>query len=66
MGAKNLTSNQLTIVIVERIPVEKEPKVSTIPEIPDKKFPSEKGYYHGIHVVINFHKKDGVDSREDQ
>ena len=46
--------------------MEKEPKVSTIPEIPDKKFPSEKGYYHGIHVVINFHKKDGVDSREDQ
>ena len=31
---KNLSSNQLTVVIVVNIPVEEEPKVSTIPEIP--------------------------------
>ena len=32
---KNLSSNQLTIVIVDKILVEEEPLVSTIPEIPE-------------------------------
>ena len=40
---KDLTSNQLTVVIVEKIPVEKKPEVPTIPEIPDETVPSEKG-----------------------
>ena len=31
----NMSSNQLTVVIVDRIPVEEEPEVSTIPEIPE-------------------------------
>ena len=31
---KNLSSNQLNVVIVEKIPVEEEPEVSTIPVIP--------------------------------
>ena len=36
MGAKNnLSSNQLTVVIVEKIPAEEEPEVSTIPDIPE-------------------------------
>ena len=36
MGAKNnLSSNQLTVVIVEKIPAEEEPEVSTIPVIPE-------------------------------
>ena len=30
---KNLSSNQITVVIVDKIPVEEEPLVSTIPEI---------------------------------
>ena len=30
---KNLSSNQLTVVIVEKIPEEKEPEVSEIAEI---------------------------------
>ena len=35
-GCKNnLSSNQLTVLIVENIPVEEEPLVSTIPEIPE-------------------------------
>ena len=34
-GCKNkLSSNQLTVVILEKIPVEEEPEVSKIPEIP--------------------------------
>ena len=32
---KNLSSNQLTIAIVDKILVEEEPLVSTIPEIPE-------------------------------
>ena len=36
-GCKNnLSSNQLTIVIVEKIPEEKEPEVSEIAEIPEE------------------------------
>ena len=35
-GCKNnLSSNQLTVVIVYNIPVEEEPLVSTIPDIPE-------------------------------
>ena len=30
---KNMSSNQLTVVIVENIPVEEEPEVYTIPDI---------------------------------
>ena len=40
---KNLSSNQLTAVIVEKILVEEEPEVSTIPEIPEDKSEKEKG-----------------------
>ena len=32
---KNLSSNQLTVVISHKILVEEEPEVSTIPEIPE-------------------------------
>ena len=30
---KNLSSNQLSVVLVEKIPVEEEPESSAIPEI---------------------------------
>ena len=37
-GCKNnLSSDQLTIMIVENIPEEKEPEVSKIPDIPEDK-----------------------------
>ena len=39
----NLSSNQLTALIVEKIPVEEEPEVSTIPEIPEDQVKLEKG-----------------------
>ena len=42
-GCKNnLSSNQLTVVIVEKIPVEEEPVVSTIPEILEDQVELEK------------------------
>ena len=40
---KNLSSNELTIMIVDKIPVEEEPLVSTIPEIPEDKAEKQKG-----------------------
>ena len=42
---KNMSSNQLTFVIVDKIPMEEEPLVSRIPEIPDDQVEKEKGYY---------------------
>ena len=39
----NLSSNQLTVVIVDNILVEEEPLVSTIPEIPEDQVKKEKG-----------------------
>ena len=40
---KNLSSNELTVVILDKIPVEEEPLVSTIPEIPKDKVEKQKG-----------------------
>ena len=48
----NLPSNQLTAVIVEKIPVEEEPEVSTIPEIPEDQVKKEKGYYFCVYVML--------------
>ena len=52
--------------LVEKSPVEEEPKVPTITDIPDETVPLEKGYYHGVHEVIYFHKEGGVDRKEEQ
>ena len=38
-----MTSNQLTIMIVENIPVEKEPEVPTNPDISKEQVTSKKG-----------------------
>ena len=42
---KNLSSNQLTIMIVEKIPEEKEPEISKIAETVEL----EKGYYRCVY-----------------
>ena len=39
----NLSSNKLTIVMVDKIPVKKEPKVPTNTEIPEEQLTLEKG-----------------------
>ena len=54
---KDMALNQLTIVIVEKIPVEEESEVPTIPDIPKEQVTSEKGYYHGVYVIIHFNKE---------
>ena len=53
-------------MIVEKSPVEEEPEVLTIPVIPDETVTSEKGYYHGIHVVLHFHKEDDIYRKDEQ
>ena len=43
-GCKNnMSSDQLTVVIVEKIPEEKQPEVSEISKIPEEKVELEKG-----------------------
>ena len=52
-GCKNiLSSNQLTVVIIDKIPVEEEPLVSTIPEILEDQVEKEKGYYQCFYVML--------------
>ena len=63
---KNLSSNQLTVVIVDKIPVEEEPLVSTIPDIPEDQVEKQRGYYRCVYVLLQFKKEDGVDSKEEQ
>ena len=66
-GCKNnLSSNQLTVVIVKKIPEEKEPEVSKISEIPEEQVRLEMGYYQCVYVMIRFKKEVGVDSKEEQ
>ena len=60
----HMSSNQLTVVIVDNIPVEEEPLVSTIPEIPEDQFEKEKGYYRCVYFLLQFKKEVGVDSKE--
>ena len=62
----NLSSNQLTVVIVDKIPVEEEPEVSTIPEILEYQVEKQKGYYRCVYVLLQFIKEVSVDSKEEQ
>ena len=63
---KNFSSNQLTVVIVEKIPVEEELEVSTIIRIPEDQVNQETGYYRCVQVIVQFKNDVGVNSKEDQ
>ena len=66
-GCKNnLPLNQLTAVIVDKIPGEKQPEVSTIAETPEEQVELEKGYYRCVYVMLRFKKEVGVDSKKEQ
>ena len=66
-GCENFFSlNQLTVVIVENIPEDKEPEVSKISEIPEEQVKSEKGYYQFVYVILRFKNEVSVDSKEEQ
>ena len=60
---KYMSLNQLTVVIVEKIPEEKEPEVSEIAEIPEDQVELEKGYYCCVYVMLRFKNEVDVDSK---
>ena len=62
----NLSSNQLTVVVVEKIPEEKEPEVSEISEMPEEQVELDKGYYRCVYVMIRLLKEVSVEIKEDQ
>ena len=51
---KNLSSNKLTVVIVKKIPEEKEPEVSEISEIPEEQVELGKGCYLCVYFMLRF------------
>ena len=59
----NLSSNQITVVRVEKIPEETEPEVSEISEIPEEQVKLEKGCYCCVYVMLKFKKEFGIDSK---
>ena len=63
---KDMNSNQLIVMRVDRIPVTEESKVPMISSIPDNTFDFGKGFYHGVYVLLQFNKGVGVDSNKDQ
>ena len=63
---KNLSSNQLTVVIAHKILVEEEPEVSTIPEIPEDNVEKQKGYYRCVYVLLQLKTEEEIDIKEEQ
>ena len=57
---KDLALNQLTALTVYMIPINKEAKVLKISTKPKEEVDFEKGYYHGVYVLLKFNKEDGV------
>ena len=58
---KNLSLNQLTVVVAHEILVEEAPLVSTIPEIPEDIVESHKGYYVCAYVILQFKTEGKID-----
>ena len=50
----NISLNRHTIMVVEKIPEEKEPEVFVIPDIPEEQAKLEKGYYFCVYVIPRF------------
>ena len=50
----NMPSNRFTIVIVYKIPEEKEPEVSAIPEIPKEQVELDKRYHFCDYGMLRF------------
>ena len=60
----DLSSNQLNIMLVDKIPAEKESDVPTNHETPMEKVPLDKGYYHCVYVMINLKKEVDFNRKE--
>ena len=62
---KDITLNWLTIGILEKFPVDKEPKAPKITVKPDAEVELEKGWYHVVYAMQYFTKDDGFYRTED-
>ena len=62
----DLTSNQLIIGIAEKSLVTEESEAPTVYMIPNENTDIQKGYYHGLYILLKFKKEDGVDRTEKQ
>ena len=63
---KDLTLNKVTIVATEKSPVTEEAEVPMISVIPGEIMDLDKGYYHGVYVLLYFNKQNIFDRKEDQ
>ena len=63
---KDLTSNQLTVVTVDRSPATEEAEILMISAKHEEAVDLEKGYYHIVYALLRLKKEDGVDRKEDQ
>ena len=63
---KDQTSNQITVVKVEKRSVDVEPEVPTISVIPYGTVDFYKEFYYGVYVMQIFMKDHGVVRKEDQ
>ena len=63
---KGMASNQLTVVKLEKTPMNEEAEVPMISVIPDESVNLEKGYYNSVYVMLNFNKEGCVDNKEEQ
>ena len=63
---KDLTPNQIIVVTVQRTPMTEEAEVSTFSVIPDETIDLDKGYYHGVYVLIQFNQNEIVNRNEEQ
>ena len=55
---KYLNPNQLDVMTVENILMNKESGVPTMTVIPNRAIDFEKGYYNYVYVIIHFKKDD--------
>ena len=61
---KELISNQLTFVKIESMPNTEEAKVPAIYVVAVETIDLDKGYYHGVYVLLQYKKEDGVGIKE--
>ena len=60
---RDLTSDQITLIKSDRIPMTKEAEVPMISALTNKKVYLEKVYYHVVCVLLQINKWDCVDRK---
>ena len=58
---KDMTSNQISVMTEEKIPMTKEADITMISVVPYDIIYLEKGYYNSRYVMIHLKREGGVD-----